>query len=209
MAQVITQAEVRECAEAAEAASTYGDYVRAMMNLRLAFDELFVEHNPKWTGQVSEFAFGPSLGPYRLRQDEISSLLRLADSKGRHGRHADRLAQHVTKLMDIVDVLQTGMRLAVLGIDYPSYLRFTKLTPRYGITGRGKRDWRAPVGYAPDADAYGFCMQFVVTASLRLASAEAHLADPSWLSRNDFGQTSWQTVEESITDERDAGEPAS
>lgn len=196
MVQVISQPDVRKLAEAAEAANAEGDHVRAMMKLRLAFDELFAEHEPKRVGRTSEFAFGPSIGPFKVQRRAISTLLRLADSKRLHGHDADRLAEQFTQAVDIVESLQAGMRLIVLGVEYPSYLRFIKLVPAYFDTLDGKRHWRVPVGYAPDDDAYAFCVQFIVTASLRLAAAEAQLTDPAWMSRDEWGRTKWEDFEE-------------
>jgi hypothetical protein len=67
------------------------------------------------------------------------------------------------------------------GIDYAAYLRFVSLTPGHADSMDGKRDYRAPKGYAPTRDDVEFCYQFVVSASLRLTEAHAHLAPPPWL----------------------------
>lgn len=44
-----------------------------------------------------------------------------------------------------------------------------------------RREYRAPETYAPTADDFAYCFQFVVTAALRLASAEAQLVAPAWV----------------------------
>ncbi len=61
------------------------------------------------------------------------------------------------------------MRVMVLGSDYWQFERFKRMTPAivYFMTGRQER--RAPQGYAPTADDFGFCREFVVTAALRVA----------------------------------------
>ena len=57
--------------------------------------------------------------------------------------------------------------------------------PRTSDTMDGKREYRAPKGYAPTQDDYGFSLQFVITASLRLTEAHSHLAPPAWLADED------------------------
>ena len=85
--------------------------------------------------------------------------------------------------------------MTALGIDYAAYLRFVSLTPSHVDTMDGKREYRAPKGYAPTCHDVEFCYQFVVSASLRLTEAHAHLAPPSWLAGDrQPPREPWETI---------------
>jgi hypothetical protein len=60
----------------------------------------------------------------------------------------------------------------------------------------GKREYRAPKGYAPTQDDYRFCLQFVISTSLRLTEAHSHLAPPAWLADEDKAPwlREWETI---------------
>jgi hypothetical protein len=103
------------------------------------------------------------------------------------------LAEHIGSLTDIVTALQAAARVTTLGIDYAAYLRFVKLTPVHVDTMNGVREYRAPKGYSPTGHDVEFCYQFVVSASLRLTQAHAHLAPPSWRA-GDARPELWETI---------------
>ena len=64
--------------------------------------------------------------------------------------------------------------------DYRQFDRFLKLTPRLVYSIDGRAELLKPPGYAPSRDESEFCRQFVITAALRVAEAEAHAVPPSW-----------------------------
>lgn len=75
--------------------------------------------------------------------------------------------------------MQRGMRVMAIGIDYARYNRFVQLTPKVFGTGE-HRQVRVDFDYAPTRHEYDDCVQFVITAALRLAELEADTAQPSW-----------------------------
>jgi hypothetical protein len=67
-----------------------------------------------------------------------------------------------------------------VGLDYARYNRFDQLTPK--VYGAGEhRQVQADWDYAPSRDEYDYCVQFVITAALRLAELEADTVRPSWV----------------------------
>jgi hypothetical protein len=48
----------------------------------------------------------------------------------------------------------------------------------------------------PDQEVLDFCMQFAVSASLRLADAEAQVVDPPWANRDNWGRVDLVTIRE-------------
>ena len=94
------------------------------------------------------------------------------------------LAEHIGTVTEAVIALQAVARVTTLGIDYAAYLRFVRLTPSHADTINGVREYRAPKGYAPTSHDVEFCYQFVVSASLRLTEAHAHLAPPRGVQTN-------------------------
>ena len=64
----------------------------------------------------------------------------------------------------------------------------------------GRQTYRAPTGYTPTEEHIAFCMQFLVTTALRLATTEAQLAKPSWIDGTTSPwQTPWQTIMEIVS----------
>jgi hypothetical protein len=99
-------------------------------------------------------------------------------------------------------MLQTAMRVTVLGIDFAAYQRFHTLTPHVTKTW-GAKTYKAPVGYAPSRAEVDFCAQFVVDAAIRLAAANAQLDQPSWRSpdRSPYAEK-WETIAEKKTNSK-------
>ncbi len=79
------------------------------------------------------------------------------------------------------------MRVMAVGLEYACYNRFDQLTPKVFGSGEYRRV-QADVDYAPSRDEYDYCVQFVITATLRLAELEADTAKPSWV-RVRLGET--------------------
>jgi hypothetical protein len=69
--------------------------------------------------------------------------------------------------------MQRALRVMVLGIDYWQFERFTRLTPSIAYYLSGAQERRVPRDYAPTADEFGFCREFIVTATLRVAEYQA------------------------------------
>ncbi|WP_335992373.1 hypothetical protein [Glycomyces sp. MUSA5-2] len=192
MVDLIGQDLPRQLAHEAEAAMSNGDIVTAMKRLREAFDQLFAAHQPVTVGlRRSDFAFGPQL--------------RDIDNFFRSGTDLDEV---VKRLVEAVRPIQEGMRLVSLGLDRSEFLRFDRLTPQYSSNFQGGIHWAAPLGYAPDQEAFDFCMQFVVTAALRLAAAETRAADPAWMQRDYYGRFDEESLGEEPAVENRGAAPA-
>ncbi|MDN3239224.1 hypothetical protein [Glycomyces tritici] len=180
MVSLISQDLPRQLAGEAEAAAVGGDIVAGMKRLREAFDQLFAVHLPVSVGlRRSDFSFGPMLRDI-----------------GHFSRTGTDLDEAVKRLVEAVRPIQEGMRLVSLGLDRSEFLRFDRLTPQYSSNYQGGIQWTAPRGYAPDQEAFDFCMQFVVMAALRLAAAEARAADPAWMERDYSGRFETQDLGE-------------
>jgi hypothetical protein len=182
MADVIEQEKVRELVRKAETANAGEDHVSAMIALSDAC-ELLLRPRSSNSRQPSPLWFGHNIC-WRGALDKVKKALRPSGNARGSDIHAgDRqfLAEHIGAVTETVVALQAAARVTALGIDYAAYLRFVSLTPIHVDTMDGKRAYRAPKGYAPTGHDVEFCYQFVVSASLRLTEAHAHLASPSWL----------------------------
>jgi hypothetical protein len=184
MADVIEQERVRELARKAETAAADGDHIGAMITLSDACELLLL---PRWSNswELSPLRFGDNI-PWAGHPvaPRVERALRPSDNgRGFDIRANDRefLADHIGAVTEAVIALQAAARVTALGIDYAAYLRFVSLTPSHVDTVSGMRQYEAPRGYAPTAHDVEFCYQFVVSASLRLTEAHAHLVPPSWL----------------------------
>jgi hypothetical protein len=60
----------------------------------------------------------------------------------------------------------------------------------------GQRTYHAPSNYAPSEENVTFCIQFVVTAALRLATAEAQLVEPPWIDGAQIRRAPWEIIKE-------------
>lgn len=183
MADVIEQEKVRELVRKAEAASAGGDHIGAMVALSDACELLLLPRRSGFS-QPSPLRFGGSIrrsGPLFVRRAQ-NALRPPGNARGIdiHAHDRQFLAEHIGTVTEAVIALQAAARVTALGINYAAYLRFVRLTPSHADTANGIREYRAPEGYAPTAHDVEFCYQFVVSASLRLTQAHAHLAPPSW-----------------------------
>lgn len=197
MADVIEQENVRELVRKAETANAGGDHVSAMVALSDACGLLLMPRRSD-SSQPSPLRFGHNIRWWGRPLDKVKKALRPSGNVRGSDIHAgDRqfLAEHIDAVTEAVIALQTAARVTTLGIDYAAYLRFIGLTPRHVDTMDGKRDYRAPKGYAPTCHDVEFCYQFVVSASLRLTEAHAHLAPPSWLAGDrQPPREPWETI---------------
>ncbi|GGJ92555.1 hypothetical protein GCM10010123_23060 [Pilimelia anulata] len=198
MADVIEQEMVRELVRVAEAAAGEGSFTGAMVALSDAYDLLLT---PRRSDQreVSPLRFGDNLR-HRSSFDDLVRVLQ--GPRRERGVSADAqrpraVARQLHQVTEIVTQLQAAARITALGLDYAAYLRFASLTPHHIDFFGGQRKYRAPKGYAPGAEDVEFCHQFVVTVSLRLTEAHAHLTPPPWLTPNATAawMREWETLD--------------
>jgi hypothetical protein len=198
MADLIEQEQVRELVRKAEAAAGGGDHTGAMIALSDAC-ELLLRPRRSGSSWPSPLRFGESIGHAAtgLKHRVNQALQPPRDSRGIdiHGWDREFVAEHISTLTSIVTELQEAARVTTLGIDYAAYLKFSRLTPIHSDNVQGVREYRAPKGYAPTSDDVEFCYQFVVSASLRLTEAHAHLAPPPWLAGDSQSlREPWETI---------------
>ncbi|WP_431976166.1 hypothetical protein [Micromonospora haikouensis] len=195
MAYVVPQEPVRELLLKAEAASANGDFVAAMIPIANAFSELFEPHEAGrhgWDRSSSPLAFGTRV-LYPLNADKIARLLDRGQY-GINGRDCDTLGEQVEALTNTVEQLRPAVRMAALGVSFSAYQRFRALVP-VAVAFYDRTEYSAPEGYQPTSDEYAFCLQFVVTASLRLAELDANMLEPAWMPAGDqWGQRKWATI---------------
>ncbi|WP_167517541.1 hypothetical protein [Micromonospora orduensis] len=152
----------------------------------------------------SPFAFGPAMwasAPAHTVKEALEELL--DDGSGIDtGR---RVAEQVAAAVESARLMRPAMRMVALGLDFPTYLRFDFLVPHLTVSLNGKRIYLAPKGYAPTDEEFAFCLEFVVTAALRLAAAEAHQQDPAWLTRHRSGWVETEKVHELPASQEEGG----
>jgi hypothetical protein len=168
MAEVIPQQPVAGKVRAANVAAGSGDLAEAMGLLAEAYNAIFDSPGPGCRDQIGRF--GDSVRP--MTEYDLCSALHPPDSDHTRrpaGATYQQVASVIAQTAAAVAEMQRAMRVMVLGIDYWQFERFKRLTPAivYFLTGQQER--RAPHGYAPTADDFGFCRDFVVTAALRVA----------------------------------------
>jgi hypothetical protein len=185
MADVIEQEKVRELVRKAEAANAGADHISAMIALSDACELLLLPRSTdSW--RPSPLRFGDNINwasghPFVRRVGHALQPSGNASGFDNHANDRQFLAEHIGTVTKAVIALQEAARVTALGIDYAAYLQFVRLTPSHVDTTDGKRQYQAPKGYAPTRHDVEFCHQFVVSASLRLTEAHAHLAPPPWL----------------------------
>jgi hypothetical protein len=197
MSSVIPQQGVRDLAVQADGAIASGDYVSAMTALVDAWEELFNPWPRTTTNEDSSpLRFGPAIRR-TLAQNEIAVYLYNETGSRRHPRRNEEIGRQIAEVTDVVQTLQAAARVTAIGVDYAQYLRLQSLTPRRDDFMSGRRTYRAPTSYAPTYEHIAFCMQFVVSAALRFAAAEAQLATPPWIGgTTPARQAPWQTIKE-------------
>ncbi|MGC5022595.1 hypothetical protein [Micromonospora sp. DT47] len=201
MVDVVSQATVRAVLRAAELEHAGGNTRLAMVKLRDAFNELFEPHlgqpDISWvTRRGSPFAFGQEWygGASAPTINEV--IERVLGGPARSSPKARAVARQVASAVESARLMRPALRMVTLGLDFPTYLRFDLLVPEVNTYSDGTRTYTAPKGYAPTDDEFSFCLEFVVTAALRLAAAEAHQQDPDWLTRDERGWVEGETVHE-------------
>jgi hypothetical protein len=194
MADVVPQEEARARLKAAAVAEAAGDRKEAMALLAEGFAELFRPYAGLPFGSAGAYGFGPDvrggpgfsagMGP---AMGTVGREIRSNQARGLEaiGQEVD---DNLAKLNDVVAAIQRGMRVMAVGIDYARYNRFDQLTPKVWGAGEHRRV-DADFNYAPTREEYDDCVQFVITAALRLAELEADTAEPSWRRARRSGPT--------------------
>jgi hypothetical protein len=196
MSSVIPQEAVRDLVLAADAENTRGDRVEAMIALVDAWEELFHPWpQTKAIEDSSPLRFGPSISR-TLTEYEIATYLYNENGSRRHPRRNEDIGRQIAAVTNAVTALQGAARLTAIGVDYTEYLRFRALTPHRDGYMTGQRTYHAPSNYAPSEENVTFCIQFVVTAALRLATAEAQLVEPPWIDGAQIRRAPWEIIKE-------------
>ncbi|HET6478683.1 MAG TPA: hypothetical protein VFG35_01400 [Actinoplanes sp.] len=181
MAAIIAQEKVGELARESEKDAAGGDLVAAMIKISDAAD-LLLTPRVRPRGPAAPLKFGDNLVDPQSRPTFMRQLRKAKEL----GTDISGLGRQVEQLSKVVIQLQAAARLTAIGVDYPAYIRFKNLTPAHVDFFDGRREYRAPAGYDPTYDDYRFCLQFVITLSLRLAEAHANLEQPAWIADRVF-----------------------
>jgi hypothetical protein len=197
MADLIEQDEVRNLVREAETKAD-SDPIKAMIALSAACDLLLTPRRTDYEADASPLRFGDNIRRQRGVDDLLRGLRPPRNDRGIDvdAHHRRDVAEQLHQVTGIVMELQAAARITALGLDYAAYRRFVSLTPHHADFMNGNREYRAPKGYGPSRDEVEFCHQFVITASLRLTEAQAHLAPPPWLGPN--GRPPWLREWETI-----------
>lgn len=181
MADLVPQAGTRDKIKKASEVEAAGDRTQALGWLVEAFDELFKIASPTSSWSPSPYSFGMNIN-HPMSESDIAQILRQPDEHSRRKptRGASRLAEELFIVRESVRSLQKGMRVMTLGIDYHEYQRFEVLSPMVWRAHEDHLELHTPDGYAPTAEHWAFCQQFVITAALRIADAMAHRQRPPW-----------------------------
>ncbi|MFE2684490.1 hypothetical protein [Streptomyces mirabilis] len=171
MTDVIPQNEVRGHAKKATERATSGARALAMVSIARAYGLLM----QGYTGR----GFGRNLSKDPFIASSIDSVFRKVD------RNAGRIGTQLGQVAEAVPDIQDAMRVMALGLDFNQYLRFQSLLPKAFYLEHEAHDEKVAQtseehGMVPDQDEFQFCHQFLVTAALRVAAAEAHRVKPSW-----------------------------
>lgn len=172
MAEVIPQKPVADKVRAANAAVGSGDLVEAMGLLSEAYEAVFESPGPGRRDQIGRF--GDTIRPM-TEYDLRSALHPPAGDRTRRpaGATYQQVATVIAQTADAAAQMQRALRVMVLGIDYWQFERFTRLTPSIAYYMTGAQERQLPSGYAPTADEFSFCREFIVTAALRVAERQA------------------------------------
>ncbi|MFF8940372.1 hypothetical protein ACF08O_37845 [Streptomyces paradoxus] len=186
LAEVVQHVRTRRHLKAAALLDFEGQRPEAMGTLAVAFDQLMTDqvNDREAPRGLSAYSFGSRI-PRGLRTDQVQAILHQPDHSTRRGapvRAAETLAGEYTHIRDVTRVLQEGMGLMALGVDFHQYQRFTQLTPRVSFT-YGEPEtphFAMEPGYDPNPEEFEFCRHFVITVALRLTEINARAVPPSW-----------------------------
>jgi hypothetical protein len=189
MADVVPQEDVRALLKSAATAEEGGDRKEAMALLAEAFGKLFL---PYAGSPFTAYGFGQTVqdAPFSLGMEAALHTI-ASHVRGNHMGGVSRIGRKVddsiAQLNRTVAAMQKGLRVLAIGIDYMRYTRFESLTPT--VYGAGvHRSVHADFDYAPNREEYDFCVQFAISAALRIAELGANTVQPSWVRARGAGQ---------------------
>ncbi|NXY94457.1 hypothetical protein HYE82_08635 [Streptomyces sp. BR123] len=191
MTGLVTQEETAQLLRDAQTHADEGDWVHAMAGLRLALEALLERYaRPRELRHVdSPFAFGPRINSRRLHELERGTMAE----------------QEMGKAVEVAVATQRAIQVVSLGIDFPSYIRFTWLTPRVDAYGDGSRRYYPTAQEeAVTGQDYSWALNFVIESALQASRADEVLelvstrATHNWNSQFDrtsqerFVMRSWE-----------------
>ncbi|MDX2749632.1 hypothetical protein PV413_03300 [Streptomyces scabiei] len=159
MVDLVSQSEVALLLREAQTHADIGDYMHAAAGLHLGMEALLDHYAREGThGRVpSPFAFGERIAAY---------------DKPKHGLGQSTEAS-LAKTMEIVQEMQTALRVVSLGIDLPKYLRFHARVPHVHGYMDGSQSYTVAESYKTiTAEEYEWSRQFVIESALRAARAD-------------------------------------
>lgn len=83
------------------------------------------------------------------------------------------VASMMAKVAIAAAEIQRAMCVMVLGIGHWQFERFRRITPAIAYYVDGHQERQPPRDYASTADEFGFCRDFIITATLRMAEHQA------------------------------------
>ncbi len=150
-------------------------YGEAITKVAFAFHALIEEYERRMSNAYgqSPYVFSELSGFYPSLLTDSRELFRETDATSgelerEHKRAVVRFAEDVTQALALV---QRGMKVLSLGLDYNRYTRFSHLTPPVARVG-GNLVIMTPDAPQSNAQACQDCVDFVVDAALRLQEAE-------------------------------------
>lgn len=176
MIDLVTQPAIAARLRQADTAARSGDYVEALALLRESFEDLLSDYAARKRGhRGGPYDFGPKL--FRSPATPVRNAARLA-------RDSDTAAlvssviengKALNTLNEAVLAVQEGLRVLAVGLDYRRYARFSMLVPQVDLMMDGSRHVHAVPGLQVGDEEFTFCRNFVIEASLRLASVDFDL----------------------------------
>lgn len=161
MVDLLTQPTTKHLLREAQTHADLGDYIHATAGLGLAMEALmnhYVVGGDAYRQIPSPFAFGETLRRFDWPQNP---------------KMGQSLEGSLSKTMDIVDELQTALRVISLGIDLPKYQRFRARVPLVRGFFKGPPSYIVTESHKSiTADEYETFRQFVIESALHAARAD-------------------------------------
>ncbi|MGW7597178.1 hypothetical protein [Streptomyces antimycoticus] len=183
MIELVPQEGTREHLRAAASTWANGDLINGMGLLRIAFEEMFLQHLNGDDYRGSVLAFGRRVRAEPFLDGKVAKALTLDKTGGYAAvppRLAESVGQHVQALTESVAKMQSALRASSLGIEVHRLHRFEQLTPDVVSFSDGRREVRSYGDYSATPEDFEYCQQFVISAALRLAELQAYLEPPEW-----------------------------
>jgi hypothetical protein len=171
MIEMVSYDDPRQSLREAEGALEAGNTESAMESIAIAFDQLLHCVNQGYFDRYhrSPYYFGEQLTfdrPFFRRSGPIPE--------------DRRREQFEEKLIDVVESMQSAVRIVSLGIDYPRYARFKLLTPvatNFGSTYHVEvvQGLEGSIDWPPTVEACRYCLDFVIESAVRIKGTDISL----------------------------------